>query len=74
MGNYCVLGADGIVTNIIVCNDDATAAKFGAVPSYEGADIGAVYAPPEPEPAPGPKAPITWDTLAEAIREGVNEV
>ena len=45
--------ADNIITNIIVCDDDATAASFGAVPSYDGARIGDAYdPPPEPEPEP----------------------
>lgn len=50
--NCCVLDEKGIITNIIVCADDTMAAAFGAVSSYEGARIGDVYAPPEPEPAP----------------------
>lgn len=41
---------DGIITNIIVCEDDATAADFGAVPAYDGASIGAAYDPPAPPP------------------------
>ena len=41
---------DGIITNIIVCEDDATAAAFGAVPAYDGAAIGAAYDPPAPPP------------------------
>ena len=44
---------DNIITNIIVCADAATAASFGAVPSYDGARIGEPYdPPPEPEPEP----------------------
>lgn len=45
--------SDNIITNIIVCADDATAASFGAVPSYDGARIGDPYAPPPP-PDPEP--------------------
>ena len=45
--------ADNIITNIIVCADDATAASFGAVPSYDGASIGDPYNPPPP-PDPEP--------------------
>lgn len=41
---------DGVIANIIVCGDDETAARFGAIPSYEGAQIGETYAPPPPEP------------------------
>lgn len=47
--NYCIV-KDNIIENIIVCEDDATAAEFGAVPSYEEARIGETYAPPPPEP------------------------
>ena len=42
--NYLIV-KDGIITNIIVCDDDLTAGKFGAVQSYDGANIGDVYAP-----------------------------
>ena len=48
-----LLITDGVITNIIVCADDQTAAQFGAVPWYEGAKIGDAYSPPpEPEPEP----------------------
>lgn len=43
--NYCIV-EDKIITNIIVCDSDETAAQFGAVPSYEGARIGEPYDPP----------------------------
>lgn len=36
---------DKTITNIIVCDSDAVAAEFGAVPWYEGAAIGGAYAP-----------------------------
>ena len=50
--NYCLV-TDGIIENIIVCDDDQTAEKFGVVPSYEGASIGDTYNPPHPsEPEP----------------------
>ena len=42
---YCILDAN-IITNIIVCAGDDTAASFGAVPSYDGARIGDTYTPP----------------------------
>jgi len=42
---------DGIIANIIVCENDDIAAKFGAVASYEGAKIGDTYAPPSPSAA-----------------------
>lgn len=72
--NYCILGDDNVITNIIVCGDDETAALFGAVSSYEGARIGDTYdPPPEPEPEPEPEY-VTYSELAAAIREGVNAV
>ena len=49
---YCIV-TDGIIVNIIVCDSDETASQFGAVPSYDGARIGAPYDPPPP-PEPGP--------------------
>lgn len=50
--DYCILSGR-LITNIIVCDSDETAAQFGAVPSYDGARIGDTYAPPPPpEPEP----------------------
>lgn len=50
--NYLIV-KDGIIVNIIVCDDDRIAEKFGAVPSYDGANIGSAYdPPPPPEPEP----------------------
>ena len=42
--NYCIV-ENGMITNIIVCENDEIAAKFGALPSYEGAAIGKPYQP-----------------------------
>ena len=53
--SYCIVNADGIIDNIIVCEDNTTAAEFGAVPSYNGAAIGQAYDPPDPDPAPEPE-------------------
>ena len=66
--NYLIV-VDGVITNIIVCENDEVASQFHAVPSYEGADIGKEYNPPEPEPTP--QEPDVWDELAEAYKEGV---
>lgn len=57
--NYCIVNADGIIENIIVCDADF-AAELGALPSYDGAAIGGVYDPPAPEPAP----PTTEERVA----------
>lgn len=48
--NYCIVDADGIIENIIVCESDEAAAQFGAVASYDGAAIGEAYSPPPPPP------------------------
>lgn len=48
--NYCIVDADGIIENIIVCESDEVAAQFGAVASYDGAAIGAAYSLPPPPP------------------------
>ena len=60
MKEYLILDSDNIIENIIVCEDEATAAAFGAVPAYDGASIGTAYDPP---PAPEP-APTTEDRVA----------
>lgn len=46
--NYCIVNNQNAIENIIVCEDSATAAEFGAVESYEGAHIGGQYKPPIP--------------------------
>ena len=67
--NCCILSEDSIISNIIVCENDDTAASFGAVPSYDGARIGDTYAPPplpeppEPEPEPTPTLDERVSTL-----------
>ena len=48
--NYCIVNADGIIENIIVCESDEVAAQFGAVAFYDGAAIGEAYSPPPPPP------------------------
>ena len=48
--NYCIVNADGIIENIIVCESDEVAAQFGAVAFYDGAAIGESYSPPPPPP------------------------
>lgn len=65
--DYLILSGDTIA-NIIVCADEETAAQFGAVPSYEGARIGDVYAPPEPEPEPEPEPTPEEKTMAAVVR------
>lgn len=68
--DYCIVNAENIIENIIVCEDDSAAEEFGAVPSYDGASIGAAYDPPDPKPAPEPEP--TADEVLNALL-GVNE-
>lgn len=63
--DYCIVNSEGIIVNIIVCEDAATAAEFGAVESYEGAHIGGQYDPPPPEPEP----PTTDERVAKLEAE-----
>lgn len=43
--NYCIVDEKGIITNIIICEDDETAKSLGAVASYPTAAIGLQYDP-----------------------------
>ena len=67
---FCIVNADGIIENIIVA-DESFAAEIGALPGYEGAAIGEVYAPSEPEPEPAPEPEPTADEVLNALL-GVN--
>ena len=71
--NYCIV-KDGVIYNIIVCEDDQTAEAFGALPSSEGAVIGEKYSPPEPDPVEPETEPTVWDELDAAYQEGVDSV
>ena len=59
--NYCIV-ENGIIINIIVCENDEIASKFGAVPSYEGANIGDKYNPPVIEPSNKEKRELAYET------------
>ena len=41
---YCIV-ENGIVTNIILCDDEESANKLGVVSYYDGAKIGSKYDP-----------------------------
>ena len=43
--NYCIVDENGIITNIIICEDDETAKSLGAVVGYPSATIGSQYDP-----------------------------
>lgn len=67
--NYLIV-KDGIIVNSIVCTDDETAAKFDAVPWYDGANIGFEYNPPDPEPIkPEPTTEERLDNLEASLAQ-----
>ena len=43
---YCIVSTDGIIENIIVCDDEAFAESIKALPMYDGAVVGEKYDPP----------------------------
>ena len=59
--NYCIVNSENIIENIIVAEADF-AESIGALPYYDGAEIGQPYNPPEPEPEPDPE-PTTEEIL-----------
>lgn len=61
--NYCIV-KNGIIDNIIVCDSAEVAAEFGALPGYDGAAIGDIYAPP-----PAPLEYTDLQTLAQALTD-----
>ena len=68
--NFCIVNEENIIENIIVA-DESFASEIGALPYYDGADIGTVYAPPQPEPEPDPEPELSvWDELDAAYQQG----
>lgn len=43
--NYCIVDENGIINNIIICENDDIAKELGAVSSYPSASIGSKYDP-----------------------------
>lgn len=60
--DFCIV-QNGMIANMIICENDEIAEEFGAVPSYEGARIGDTYDPPPTPPEP-PALPSLEDRLA----------
>ena len=63
--NYCIV-ENGVITNIITCENDKIAAEFLAVASYDGAQIGNAYTPQSPLPIPEPEPPTPAQLREEA--------
>ena len=78
--NYCIV-ENGVIVNIIVCDSDEIAAVFNALPSYDGADIGDVYAPISVKPAAAQlreneyntKKAVEWDGAMLTVTEASNK-
>lgn len=62
---YCIVGSDNVIVNIIVCDSDNVANDMGAVPSYDGATIGEAYSPPPPHPTQEERIAALEDALCE---------
>lgn len=50
--DYCIVGENGIIENIIVAESPDALPGIALLESYDGANIGDVYSPPEPEREP----------------------
>ena len=72
--NYLIV-KDGVIANIIVCETEEIANQFGAVASYDGANIGEPYAPPSPaasklrEEAYNTESVIAWNDSMLTVTE-----
>lgn len=70
--DYCIV-QDGMIANMLICENDAIAKEFGAAASYEGACIGGAYNPPPlPEPPPTELEQLRADVDFLAAMEGVS--
>lgn len=72
---HYLIVTDGVIENIIVAGAEF-AAEIGAVPDYDGAEIGQAYAPPPPLETRVKILEMTqanvWSELDAAYQEGVN--
>lgn len=73
MANYCILGEDNVIENIIVIDDPEMVEYFGGVPTYDGCAIGEKYLTLDERLAKIRNESISYRGMANIIREGVNE-
>lgn len=73
MANYCILGEDNVIENIIVIDDPEMVEYFGGVPTYDGCRIGEKYLTLDERLAKMKAESISYKSMANYIREGVNE-
>lgn len=69
---FCVINTENVIENLIIATPEV-ANRIGALPSYTGAERGAVYHPPEPEePAPTETEQLRADVDFLAAMAGVS--
>lgn len=73
MANYCILGEDKIIENIIVIDDPDMVEYFHGYPTYDGCRIGEKYLTLDERLAKIRSESVSYETMANMIREGVNE-
>lgn len=73
MANYCILGEDNIIENIIVIDDPDMVEYFHGYPTYDGCRIGEKYLTLDERLAKMRSESVSYETMANMIREGVNE-
>ena len=72
MANYCILGEDKIIENIIVIDDPDMVEYFHGYPTYDGCQIGEKYLTLDERLAKMRSESVSYETMANMIREGVN--
>lgn len=73
MANYCILGEDNVIENIIVIDDPEMVEYFGGVPTYDGCRIGEKYLTLDERLAKIRAESLSYKGMANVIRYGVNE-
>ena len=73
MADYCILGEDNIIENIIVIDDPDMVGYFHGYPTYDGCRIGEKYLTLDERLAKMRSESVSYETMANMIREGVNE-
>ena len=71
MANYCILGEDKIIENIIVIDDPDMVEYFHGYPTYDGCRIGEKYLTLDERLAKMRSESVSYETMANMIREGV---
>lgn len=72
MANYCILGEDNIIENIIVIDDPDMVEYFHGYPTYDGCRIGEKYLTLDERLAKIRSESVSYETMANMIREGIN--